>query len=122
MAISKVQIVGDLTKDNSDKRKGVGFRRSKKQWEASIGEHIGKFFDKMTVNDINTIIKSLATIGAAWYIYPPTRTFVEMGIISWEDKKRLKDETTAKAILLSIFLSYMAVEQGKSLTTGLLAL
>lgn len=52
-SVQKVQIVGDLTKEKS---KPKGFKRTQKEWEASIAEHIGKFFDKMTIHDILRIL------------------------------------------------------------------
>jgi len=53
MSVTKVQIVGDLTKEKS---KPKGFKRSQKEWEASIAEHVGKFFDKMTIHDILRVL------------------------------------------------------------------
>jgi len=62
MSVTKVQIVGDLTKD---KPKPKGFKRSQKEWEASIAEHVGKFFDKMTIHDILRVLldASLFVVG-----------------------------------------------------------
>jgi hypothetical protein len=31
---------------------GHGFRRSKKQWENSIADHLGKFVDRLTMTDV----------------------------------------------------------------------
>lgn len=45
---------------------GRGFKRTDKQWQNSICDHIGKFIDKLTVRDV---IYGLSFAGAAFTAY-----------------------------------------------------
>jgi len=71
LSVTKVQIVGDLTKDRANAK---GFKRSQKEWEVSIAEHVGKFFDKMTMEDI----VKLAMFGST------TVVLKELGLLRWQ--------------------------------------
>lgn len=45
---------------------GRGFKRTKKQWENSVADHIGKFVDKLTLRDV---LYGLTFAGTAFTVY-----------------------------------------------------
>jgi len=61
---------------------GRGFRRSPKQWENSIADHVGKFVDKITVTDALNIV---AFAGGAYATYYGINKAAEIskGIPDW---------------------------------------
>lgn len=97
--------MGDLTKEPV--RKPKGFKRSKKEWEASAAEHLGKFLDKITATEITKI----AAIGAGTYgikqiIDNPYVALVSpMALI-------LRTVNEKDRWIFSFFTSYMIVEHG----------
>jgi hypothetical protein len=43
---------------------GKGFKRTKKQWENSIADHVGKFVDRLTMTDVlNGLVFAAGTYG-----------------------------------------------------------
>jgi len=56
-----------MVKEKKKKSKhGEGFTRTKKQWEASFADHVGKFIDRLTFTDVLNII---AFSGGAYATY-----------------------------------------------------
>ena len=70
------------------KKARKGFKRSAKQWEESIATHIGKFIDRLTVNDILNV---LAFGSASFAAY--------MGI---EAIEKVADSVDLSALLLTL--------------------
>ena len=55
-----------MKKKKKKSKHGEGFRRTKKQWEASAADHIGKFIDRLTFTDVLNVI---AFSGGAYATY-----------------------------------------------------
>ena len=108
-SVQRVQIVGDLTK--SSPKKAKGFRRSQKQWEESTAEHIGKFIDKITINDI---MKGSAFLGGAYLVHEfitnPYAPLVSPILLVLDRKKG-----STQSIAVSCFVSWVMTEHGISL-------
>lgn len=59
---------------------GSGFKRSKKQWENSVGDHIGKFIDRLSVRDI---LYGLTFLGMSFTIHqllPKAESIMPQGL------------------------------------------
>jgi len=112
-SVQRVQIVGDLTKSGRSlvTKKAKGFRRSQKQWEESTAEHIGKFIDKITINDI---MKGSAFLGGAYLVHEfitnPYAPLVSPILLVLDRKKG-----STQSIAVSCFVSWVMTEHGISL-------
>ena len=115
--VTKVQIVGDLTHPSSSTRKPKGFKRSQKEWEASIAEHMGKFFDKLTTQDLIKLaaicagtysIKRLMSWPVIWTLIP--LPWELKGVQNGDIPQNWQQEYIPW--VFSLFASYILVEHG----------
>jgi len=96
---------------------GRGFRRSRKQWEASFADHIGEFIDKIQLSDIQRTmaiaagtysIHRLMSWTPVWVLLPLPYELKGPG----DGKEPENEQQRYGPIMFSLFASYMAVEHG----------
>ena len=111
-SVQKVQIVSDITKETEKHtRKRKSFTRSNKEWEESITGHIGKFIDKITVDEI---MKGSAFLGGAYLVHEfitnPYAPLVSPILLVLDRQKG-----SIQSVSVSCFVSWVMVEHGISL-------
>ena len=107
---------------------GKGFTRTKKQWENSFADHVGKFIDRLTFTDVLnaavfgasaiTVYKSFDVIEAighspTWWAtaFPPSMfpMNIIVGVIAGLTATAVQEMDETDKILLSIIGGYSAV-------------
>ena len=90
-----------------------GFRRSKKEWEESVSLHVGKFIDKLTMDDL---VKLSMFFTATWFSK-------EIGILRAEPIfVEPTPEQEAKNWLANALVGYLIVYKPEAVVEALKAL